>query len=154
MTEIISIFALVISGISLWLSFHFGYRDKAILKIQSRFTPFHSDYDRAHINIKIVNAGRRPTILKLFGGDTTKNGYHATFLNSKQNGLRLDEHEMHEENVYANDMWGIDPDGEEWEYTNLWFEDTLGQRHKVKNSEKTLRLLKQSQTSKASNESN
>ena len=67
--------------------------------------------------------------------------YIGKYLGDKDKGIRLDEHQKYETTLTWEDLVCID-DGEVKEYINLWFEDTLGQRHKVTNSEK---LIKQFQ---------
>lgn len=141
-SEIISIFALVIAVVSLGISFHFGFRDKAHLKTSAEYYPGHPDYDRARIQVKIVNSGRRPTILTMFGGNLKSGSWCGTHIGEKGEGVRLGEHEKHEVKVYREDLDFIDPEGNESEYTDYWFEDTLGQRFKVRNSEKLIIKLK------------
>jgi len=141
-SDLLSLFALLVSIISLIISWHFGFRDKAKLKITSNFYHSHQDQDRDRIGIKIVNHGRRATILTLFGGDLDNGGWSGTCLGKKGDGLRLGEHEKYETTVYANDLLVTDSEGNLAEFVRFWFEDTLGQRHKVKSSEKLIAKLK------------
>src|SRR5262245_45948108 len=104
LSDVISILALFISMISLAISWFFNFRDKADLKIIGKFFVSHPDYDRAHINVKVVNSGRRPMILTLFGGDLKGGGYCGTSLGKDHKGLRLDEHESYETKVYVEDL--------------------------------------------------
>ena len=53
----------------------------------------------------------------------------------------LGEHEKYETTIYHEDVYFCDPGGDESEYINFWFENTLGQRYKVKNSEALIRKL-------------
>ena len=69
MSDYISITAILRSIISLAISWYFGFRDKAHFKSSAKFYPYNPDYDQAHISIKIINCGRRPAILTMFGGD-------------------------------------------------------------------------------------
>jgi len=72
MSDYISITAILLSIISLAISWYFSFRDKALLKTSAKFSPYNPDYDQAHISIKIVNCGRRSAILTMFGGDLKK----------------------------------------------------------------------------------
>lgn len=146
-SDYISIAALLISITSLLISWYFNFRDKANLKTFAKFYSGEPTYgSRPHITIKIVNCGRRPTILTMFGKDV--NNKHTrwigTYLGEKEKGIRLGEHEKYETSVYPEDLSEIDSEGNELEYTNFWFENTLGQRYKVRNSEELIKKLKES----------
>ena len=142
MSIYISLFALSVSVISLIISWHFGFRDRAKLKTYAEFYPSHPEHDRGRIEIRIVNHGRRATIITLFGGDLDDGKCSGTYLGKKGEGLRLGEHEKYETTVYADDLLVTNVEGNVAEFVRLWFEDTLGQRHKIKNSEKLIAKLK------------
>jgi len=147
-TDYISISALVISIISLVISWYFGFRDKAHIKTFAKFYPYNPNYDQARIFIKIVNCGRRPIIITMFGGDLIGKdlkGRHwsATYLGEEGKGIRLEEHEKYETTIYIHDIYNFDPEGNESECKNFWFENTLGHRFKVVNSEKLIKKLKE-----------
>jgi len=137
----ISSLALLVSVVSLIISWHFGFRDKSKLKTYAKFYPSHPNHDRAKIEIKIVNHGRRATILTLFGGDLEDGGMSGIYLGKEGDGLRLGEHEKYETIVYADDLLVTHPEGNIAQFVRFWFEDTLGQRHKIKNSEKLISKL-------------
>ena len=140
----ISLFALLVSVISLLISWHFGFRDKAKLKTYTEFYASHQGHNRDRIQIKIVNHGRRATILTLFGGDLDNGTCSGIYLGKKGDGLRLGEHEKYETTVYSDDLLVTDMQGNISEFVSLWFEDMLGQRHKIRNSEKLIAKLKNS----------
>lgn len=142
--DYISLLALFVSIVSIFISWHFGFRDRANLKTFAKFYPYNPHYDRAHLKIKIVNRGRRPTILTQFGGDHKDGAYSGTVLGEQNKGLRLGEHEKYETSVYVQDLVVIDPEGNQSEYINFCFEDTLGQRHKVKKAEELIEKLRNS----------
>jgi len=137
----VSIVALIISVTSLIISWYFGFRDKAHLRTYAKFYSYNPNYDRAHILIKIVNCGRRPVILTMFGGYLSDGTYCGSFLGRENKGIRLGEHEKYETSVYLEDLHSIDPEGNESDYVSFWFENTLGQRYRVKNSEKLIKKL-------------
>jgi len=141
-SDLLALFALLVSVISLIISWHFGFRDKAKLKTYAEFYPSHTDHDRDRIEIKIANHGRRATIMALFGGDLENGTSSGTYLGEKGEGLRLGEHEKYETIVYADDLMVTDLEGNVATFTNFWFEDTLGQRYRIKNSEKLIAKLK------------
>ncbi len=140
-SDYVSIAALIISITSIAISGYFGFRDRAHLKTHAKFYPYNSSYDRAHIAIKIVNCGRRPVILTMFGGNLSEGGYCGTHIGKEGKGVRLGEHEKYETSVYLEDLHIIDPEGNESDHVNFWFENTLGQRFKVINSEKLINKL-------------
>ncbi len=141
MSFILSIIAIIVSILSLFIAWYFNYRDKAKLVTFAKYYEENPNYDRAHIEIKIVNCGRRPTILTMFGGDLKDGGWYATYLGKEKKGIRLTEHEKYETSIYIEDLHIIDPDGNESYYINLWFENTLGQRFLVSKSENLIEKL-------------
>lgn len=145
MSGYISIFALLVSMISLAISWHFGFRDRANLKTSSVFYPSHPDYDEAHIKVEIVNHGRRPTILTLLGGDFEDGNWSGENIGEVGKGLRLSEHEKYERSIYQRDLLYVGPEGVMNEYINFWFEDTLGNRFEVKNSRELIKKLQKSE---------
>lgn len=79
------------------------------------------------MTVSIVNKGRRPAVLHMWGGTA---------------GLRLIEQARHELRLTSRDLAEETPDGE-IVFTDLWFEDTLGRRHIVSNAKKHISLLLQ-----------
>lgn len=132
--------ALLVSCISLGLSFWFGYRDKVSLNAKSKFLPAHPEYDRAHLQIKVVNKGRRVAVLTLFGGNLEDGGWQGESLGSEGKGLHLTENQFYERKFYKEDVLAVAPDSES-PYVDLWFEDSLGSRHTVKHSKEHIKLL-------------
>jgi len=106
----------------------------------SKFYPAHPEYDKAHLEIKVVNTGRRIAVLTLFGGDLEDGGWQGEGLGETGKGLHLAEHEFYNVKFYKDDVLAVSPDSES-NYVELWFEDSLGRRHKVKNSKKNIGLL-------------
>lgn len=142
-SDYIAILALIVSAISLITSFYFGYRDKVNLKTECKYFDFHPEYDRAHLNIKITNHGRRPALLRWFGGRLRNGKWQAEGFEGKDSIKRLGEHEFYHRKFYKDDILAISPDDES-EYVELWFEDSLGYRHVVKGSKKGIEKLSKS----------
>jgi hypothetical protein len=101
---VISLLALLISGANALNSFYVARRDQARLKITCAF-------NEANIWVTIVNAGRRPIILRKIGhtmhtGDVEMYGP----LGEGRDGERLDEHESYEHTVGVLDSPEHDED--------------------------------------------
>lgn len=137
--EVMSIVALVVSILSFGFSVYFNSRDRARLVAQSRFIPG-SDDGFAQVSITIVNAGQRPVILHMWAGEDEKGIWIGQILGEKGAGLRLAEHERHDLDLKKEDLYQQTPDGEIL-ITDIWFEDTLGRRHKVKNAKTNISKL-------------
>lgn len=134
--------ALGVSVLSFITSFYFGFRDRVRVRAIGKFYQGSPDYDRAHLSIRIVNKGRRIAVLTMFGGDTADGGWQGENLGEKMTGLHLTEHQFYERKFYREDIVASAPDSDS-EYVELWFEDSLGKRHKVKNSRNGIQQLKQ-----------
>lgn len=132
-SEMLSCAALAVSGVSLFTSLHVAQRDTVKLRAWATFHPVHEHNPEPYITVVIVNEGRRPAILRIFGGDCAE-GSGGTYLGDK--GLRLGENERHEEHVGFAGLALNGPD--EMEFVSLWFEDSLGNRHKVKDSDSAI----------------
>lgn len=139
-SDYISILALIISFLSLGVSIYFQYRDRVKLTTSCKYFPPHPDYDRGHLEIKVVNSGRRPTLLTILGGNLKDGGWQGTQLGGKDKSIRLGEHEFYEKKFYCEDIEVVSPDSES-EFTELWFEDSIGDRHFVKGSKEGIKKL-------------
>jgi hypothetical protein len=143
LSEGASLLALGISTVGLFTSIYVARRDAVRLKVTGKFIPAHPIYGQANIVLTIINHGRRPAILMLVGGNTADGNWAGTYLGKEYKGLRLGENERHEETLYKNDLVQQVPEGF-FEYTSLWFEDSLGRRHNVRNSETLIKQLRES----------
>lgn len=141
LNEYIPYIALAISILSFITSFYFGFRDRVRVQATCKFYPTHPEYNRAHLSIRIVNRGRRVAVLTMFGGDLFDRTWQGENLGEKGRGLHLTEHQFYERKFYSEDIVAVSPDSES-EFVELWFEDSLGKRHKVKNSRKGIQQLK------------
>lgn len=139
-SDVLSILAVLIALGSLGISLYSTVQDRPRLRIRSLYFTA-SEYGAARIQIVLVNVGRRPVILRMFGGYNSAGEHMGTILKSEQGGLRLAEHERYEFIVRKEDVIDMTPDGEEFVYVQLWVEDSLGNRHPVPNSEGFIRRL-------------
>ena len=95
----------------------------------------------AYMKVKVVNVGRRLVILRLRGGHDTEGHWGGRILGQDQKGVYLKENEFYEETLHRDDAHLMDPEGDVNEFVKLWFEDTRGKRHSIKNSKKNLKKL-------------
>lgn len=151
LSEGASLLALGISTVGLFTSIYVARRDAVRLKVTGRFIPAETSDGRAFIEITIANHGRRPAILMLFGGNTTDGGWGGTYLGNEHKGLRLGENERYQKILYEDDLAVLEQDGFS-EYTSLWFEDSLGQRHNIRDSETLIKQLRESTATESDND--
>ena len=138
--EIISVIALLVSIGSLGFFIYFNYRDRAHLKATSRFYPGDPDYGPPHISVTIVNAGRRPIILRMWGGTDKEDHWVGHFLGEGKSGLRLGEHERHDLSLEKDDLFAATLTDDVL-FENLWVEDSLGRRHPIKDAKANVKQL-------------
>lgn len=144
----ISLIALGTSVLSLFVSIYNSGRDSARLRVTSRFVAAWQSFD-AIIYVDIVNTGRRTMILDAhvsaatirnrFGLRKTVNWSGVYFEYRK--GLALAERETHTIEIRVPDL--IHDSGEDmFECDDMWIEDTLGHRHKIKQIRPNIAKLK------------
>jgi hypothetical protein len=129
--------AIVISVGSLLVSGFNYFRDRAVLKATSRF--IEPPEDNPYVYVRIVNKGRRPIILRMWGGTDGKE-WSGRFFDKAKEGLRLAEHEMHDFTIDRDGLYNPTPDAD-IVYSDLWVEDTLGRRHKIKGAKANVAKL-------------
>ncbi len=133
----LSVCAILISIISLAWTIHVGLRDRGKLKTCSQLYRKPDSTDFAYMKVKAVNQGRRPIILTMIGSDFPGDSWSATYFEGGP--IRLGENESFEKTVEAGDNRTWSDEGEK--AIDLWFEDTLGRRYRVKSAKKNLRKL-------------
>jgi hypothetical protein len=100
----------------------------------------HVSYPRIHVSV--VNAGRRPIIIRLFGGYYGESEFvGGEYIDDAKGGRRLGENEFFERTLTFGEDMIVLFSGEELDerVQELLIEDTLGKRYKIKNSRKILR---------------
>lgn len=92
------------------------------------------------MEVKARNYGRRPVILTALWSESSSGDAWCTDLENW--AVRLGENDRFEITIEAYDTSTVSPmDGEE--AVDLWFEDTLGRRYKIKNAKQHLKKLKE-----------
>lgn len=140
MSDFIAIAALIISIGSLTYSIFVSERDRARLKAHSSFVAQHPDYEQAHIFVRVANHGRRTAILRSMGGPMENGEWSAERLGEKGNGLPIPEHGFFEKRLYREDIYVSLPHVDS-SYVAIWFEDSLGRKHPVKDSEENIKKV-------------
>lgn|SRR5690349_12700693 len=135
-SEPIAVTALAISVTSLSLSAYVALRDRGRLRTKSTFYAA-NEHRPALIRVEAVNVGRRPVLLRLFGGYYKNGSWSGTYIGNSTTGHRLAENEIFSEDI--DDVHHMLFDHESGtNIVDLWFEDTLGRRYRVKGAKKHL----------------
>jgi hypothetical protein len=137
--EWLSVIALIVSLGSLSASLYFNLRDRAKIEARSQYYPGIED-GVPMIELSVVNAGRRPVVLRMWGGMDASGDWVGTMINSAEGGKRLAEHDRYEVKLMRDDLVALTPDSDVV-FVDLWFEDTLGRRHRVRNAKEHVRKL-------------
>jgi hypothetical protein len=74
-------------------------------------------------------------------GTSDKGTSVGKYLGKRNSGLRLAEHERVEVNLEAEDAIGMTAEEGSIVFTDLWVEDSLGRRYRVKNAREHLGVL-------------
>ena len=137
---IVSIIALVISIGSLSVYTYVALRDRARLRAKSTFQNW--EHRPASVEVEAVNIGRRPVILTTIAGHYEDGDWCFTVIGGEKTGIRLQEHERFSEDITDGSRLDLlfHPISKA-RLTDLWFEDTLQRRYRVKNAKKHLKLL-------------
>lgn len=132
--NIVSTIALAISFGSFGVAVYNSFRDRPRLKVTSTLYDG-SHGEPVHIQVEVVNAGRRPLILRLLGGDGSGNSWGGKHIEYEKGGLRLGEHEHHAFTIEKKDAVLYDPDdGPEETFKRMWIQDSLGNRYPIPKS--------------------
>lgn len=133
----ISLGALCVSALSLIVTIHFNLKESAT--IEARSVIFRGDGEvEPTITVTAVNSGRRPTVLRSLVGVDDQKRWVGLNLGEDYQGVRLDEKERFEKCLRNSDL-GFFCDDEQIEFTELYFEDSVGRRHRVVDSRKHIR---------------
>ncbi len=138
--EKLSFVAILISVASFFVAARSAFLDRTRLKVSSVFHES-DEWGPAQIVVTIINRGRRPAILRLFGGTDANGIGSGLFFDHEKGGLRLAENERHERIVKRDDTVTFDPNDADLLYETLWVEDSLGVRHDVPNSREYIKKL-------------
>jgi hypothetical protein len=133
----ISILALTVSGISLFLTLRRDLRDRPILKTRCQFYRLAPENIIPGFIAIATNVGQRPIALMSIGAKHP--GKHNWYSHPLDGNTILKQSETYRYTV-MEDLFILElPNGSRAE--SLWFEDTTGKRHHIKHSAKYLRIL-------------
>jgi len=92
------------------------------------------------MKVEAINMGRRPVILTRLGGYYADGHWSGIYIGKHNKGYQLGENEKFSEDI--TEMHPMFFDHERGvAIIDLWFEDTLGRRYRVKNARKHIRQL-------------
>lgn len=133
----ISVAALLVSIASLAISVHFKRKEEAKIRASSQLFVGDEDHEPA-IVVTAVNVGRRPAILRMLVGVGADKQWSGLMLGDDHQGIRLEENERFEKQQKASDL-GVSHEEAEFEFTELYFEDSLGKRWTIRDSERHIK---------------
>jgi hypothetical protein len=137
----LAVAALLVSIVSLGISLYATLLDRIKIKAFSTLYKPHELNPHTWIEVKVVNHGRRTAVLTMFGGDIKGGGWQGSPLSDRGLGLHLAENEFHKLDLTPEQVFFVGRENDE-EYVDLWFEDSQGRRHRVKNARKHLQEMK------------
>lgn len=132
----LSIAALFFSILSLGVSYYSIFLDRGRLRLKSNYYVT-SEGASGYIRLYVVNIGKRPVVLKQWGGNAKDGTWAAESFNN--GNLHLNEGQSHSWSVTRDAACYTDDDGNFFEYIDLWVEDSAGKRHVFKDSHKHVR---------------
>ncbi len=122
-------------------SFYVSWKgERPRLKITCHTYLEHEGYGPPRILVRVVNVGRRPVILRIYGGYDTKKESGGSFFDYEKGGVRIEEHEAHEFSYMPEDLVLQTPD-DIIELERLYVEDSTGIRHSVPASKADVKAL-------------
>lgn len=137
--------AMVFSIAALALSALNYRRDRAILKATSSFTLDWEGFN-AGVRVNLVNAGRRPIILRAWVGAKTKRGrfgrrevveWSSEHFEGYE-GITLSEGQSHTFRLELTDLVRTLQNDSIVVVDEIWIQDTLDRHHKIKNSRQNI----------------
>ena len=136
--EVISTLAFIVSLGAFGLSLFTVLRDRAKLVVRSKAWPA-NEYGDAGLRVTIVNAGRRPIVIRMLLGIPASGKWSGSYFGDQVNGITLAENSHHEVIWRRNDIFC----GEHWEEIaeDMAVEDSLGRRHPVQDAKENLKIL-------------
>ncbi len=145
---LVSAFALLVSLGSLYISYRNFKNDQGTLDAKCRLLWIGEEQDKiGGLKVTIINNGKRPMIIHSIGGYSLNKKFGAHLVHSnfppeagEHRGYRLGELDRYETKYYDTQDFIFIPPGNDdpFEITELWVEDILGRRFKVKDSKKNI----------------
>jgi hypothetical protein len=140
---VISLVALGISALSLALSGYLAWRDRSRLKAHCQAMRNRETGEYSLIKVTATNIGRRPINLRFLWG-RYGNG-RTSGMEIDDGGRTLQEGEFHEVSWGKFDGMMVFDIDDTASIEDLYFEDSRGRHHKVKDARRQLHLLKESE---------
>jgi len=135
--DFFSIVAILVSICCMGISIYPILVDRARVRVKIMFN-YDLDHGSAWIAITAVNAGRRPIILRGWGGLMNNGGTYSSFFEGNPEGIRLGENTRYDFHLERNDIL---VGSYQESLQTLWVEDSLGRRYQPKQSEGALQSL-------------
>ena len=134
--------AMIISFISLSVSIYLAWRDRANLKTHSQIYRHHETNESSALYVKAVNTGRRPITLRYMIGCYEEKS--ESFWEMEDGAVLLEEGCFYEDKIgkFDGEMINIGIHGNETlMLEDLFFEDTTGKRHSIKDAKHNIAKL-------------
>ena len=148
-SDIMPWIAIITSGSALGVSLLNYRRDRAVLQAKSSCIESLDD-GLAWISIDIVNRGRRPIKLDSWAGAATQGMFRridgmksTTSKFIKADVVDLSENETHNLRLELMQLESTLFDGETFRFDEIWIEDTVGRKHRIKGIRESIVSLRQ-----------
>jgi len=130
----IALGALVVSIASIAITVHFNLKENAKVKAFSTLLAGDEE-NEPKIRVVALNVGRRATVIRSLVGMDDRKVWAGVILGQDNQGIRLGENERFEKTLTNTDL-GFFWEENEIEFTELFFEDSVGRRHRIADSRK------------------
>ena len=143
METTLSTAAILIALLSLGVSAYMAWLDHPRLLTESKVFKHEETDEYSVLYVKAVNIGRRPIILRWLRGNYEENEQSGISVGDKGQ-VKLEEGEFHEERIGKFDgmmMYSGQFGEKDCQLIELFFEDSRGKRHPIKNSKENIAKL-------------
>ncbi|UDF33796.1 UNVERIFIED_ORG: hypothetical protein LHJ69_14360 [Shinella sp. XGS7] len=148
-SDIIAIAALAVSALSLIISAVMAWNDRPRLRVESTYSRGFEDSEESMV-VHLVNVGRRPVVLVLYGGSEAptswrerlwprKRRWSANYFNP--NPLVLEEQRHHELRITKHDTIGFIPNGRDIWFNTMWVSDSRKRRYEIPGAREHIKKL-------------
>jgi hypothetical protein len=148
MEVIVSIFAVVVAILSLFVSLYVVWKDNGRLKIGICSRKHYESDEYSYVHVEVVNCGQRSLSLKFIVGEYLDGSTTKFYLNPACEIVTLAESESYEYKLGKFDgpmaKFKDEDNDKDSELKSLAFEDTKGKTWKVKGSESAIAKVRAS----------
>jgi len=145
-SDLISILALIVSLVSAGFSISFGLRDRAAIRVTSKFFPAEQDQEgpisAPLLVVEVANFGRRDVYLEYVYIQHGRSGHlsmaETTWEGDKYGRCRLGEGDKYT-HTFDPDSDGILKDQQGEEATDIFFQDSLNRRYHAREAERNIK---------------